>query len=209
MADGVVLDLNGFRLRNTGAAVASRGVWSYQQRNVTIRNGTVEGFTRGVHIDDDSPFSVSRDNIVEGMTLLDNAIGIRIEGVRSVARNNLVSGGSIGLSVAGRDAKVIDNEVSGIQSADGLSGSGISVAQASYIVISGNRVTSVAPTGAGVGVGISLSSGDHHVVSDNRLTNVARGIQFSAGATGTYMNNLVVGAGVPYSGGTAAGATNF
>lgn len=67
--------------------------------------------------------------------------------------------------------------------------------------------TSVAPTGTGVG--IHLFSGAGHLVSDNRLTNVARGIEFGGGATGAYMNNLVVGAGVPYSGGTAAGATNF
>ena len=54
-----------------------------------------------------------------------------------------------------------------------------------------------------------LNSSSRSSVVGNRIANMRNGIAFLSGATGVYMDNTVGGAATPFSGGTAAGATNF
>jgi hypothetical protein len=52
--------------------------------------------------------------------------------------------------------------------------------------------------------GITLVGSDHVVVG-NRLAVLQNGINFAAGSTGKYRDNLAVGVVTPYQGGTNAG----
>lgn len=49
-ADSVVIDLNRFHLDNGGAGVGTQvvGIYSYDRKNVIVRNGVIRGFERGV-----------------------------------------------------------------------------------------------------------------------------------------------------------------
>ena len=91
----------------------------------------------------------------------------------------------------------------------GLNGYAILVEGAPGAVIERNVVTnrSFGP-GVSFGIRISTSASKVHVVG-NRIANMRNGIYFYPGATGLYMDNTVTGATAPFTGGTAAGATNF
>jgi parallel beta-helix repeat protein len=83
---------------------------------------------------------------------------------------------------------------------------GISLGNASNSVLAGNRIGSLtAPSGATYG--IYLYSSSDSIVRDNSLSGMQYGIIFQG--TGKYMNNMTQGVGMPYTGGTAAGATNY
>jgi hypothetical protein len=66
----------------------------------------------------------------------------------------------------------------------------------------------IARTSDSYGIRLSQSSPRASIVG-NRVVNFRNGIFFTFGGSGVYMDNTVGGATVPFTGGTAAGATNF
>jgi len=98
--DFVVLDLNNFKLGggNAGLGTDAAGVGAANRSNLTIRNGNIRGFRRGIRIVGGSNH-VIENNVLDGNTqygvfLDDDLSGVNPSGV--VVRNNLISntGGS-------------------------------------------------------------------------------------------------------------------
>ena len=138
-----------------------------------------------------------------------------------------------GIRVAGPAVRVLDNEVIRTRGY----AAGIRVLNAPGSVVGGNRITdtvgissteSVALAVSNSGgtlvhgnhvsnitsylntTGVSVVSSNYVTVRDNSFSFLERGIVFGSGAgNGKYMGNLTSGVTVPYSGGNAAGATNY
>ena len=72
----------------------------------------------------------------------------------------------------------------------------------------GNRIGNVSQSGAN-GLGIYLDGSTELIVSDNLLSGMSLGIYWGIATTGKYFSNVTQGVTVPYSGVTAAGATNY
>lgn len=221
-ASNVVLDLNGFSLDGSGAGMGttSFGITAEKQQNVTVKNGIVRGFYWGIAFGDESPYTTSRANVIEDIRADNNTfMAIFVAGEGSVIRNNIVSGtgGSTdtgsnyatgGIVAQGAGTRVLGNDVTDLASVGAYAGYGIVVLDGGGCIVAGNRVSNItAATGETSGIAVLRSSGV--VVSDNRLSGMKSGIYFEADATGTYMNNLVQDTTTPYTGGTAAGGTNY
>jgi hypothetical protein len=121
-SDYVLLDLNGFALDGTAAGTGTNanGIFAYDHRQVTVRNGTVRGFFNGVQLGTGGPgaaaITVERMRVDRTM----GAIAVRGLGNGHVVRDNVVtnSGGStvpgetngVGISVYG-GADIVNNVV--------------------------------------------------------------------------------------------------
>jgi hypothetical protein len=187
--DHVTIDFAGHRLEGTGSGV---GIYSYEKSHVTVRNGTVQGFERGIYL-----IGVgSRRHVVEDMRTAGNTYsGIQVVGEQSVVRRCWVAetGGAssdprhaFGILVAGNGAQVLDNFVHHtFASAAGGGAAGIQNDQADAFIF-GNRV-------------MNVSGGDRN-----------NGIFCNGGGVVPLLRgNSVVGASTPYGGGcTLVGTTN-
>ena len=221
----VVLDLNGFILYGTaGKGTNAYGIKVEKKQNVTVRNGIVRGFYVGVYFDDNSPYITSRANVIEEIRADQNTyVGIHTKGMGNVIRNNIVSGtggttvttgdgATTGIGAQGTSARVLGNEVMDVASTGAYAGVGIVLMDGRNCIVADNRVSNITAASGQYAVGIALSSNlSNVVVTDNRLSGMKDGIYFGGTpvATGTYMNNLVRNATIRYTGGTAAGATNY
>ena len=65
-ADGITLDLGGFRIFGTESLFDDAGVYVFRRTGVTVRNGTVSDFTGGVVVEGGS------GNLITGITARDN-----------------------------------------------------------------------------------------------------------------------------------------
>jgi nitrous oxidase accessory protein NosD len=216
-ADDVVLDLNGHTLDGSGAGpgTGSIGVRAVYRKNVTVRNGTLRGLGLGVYLG----LGTSSGHIVENLRV-DHCTqyGIIVQHTPGgIVRNNLVVGmggatsniGPYAIYASGAGVHVVDNEVVETVENPGGAAYGIIVEQGSGAVIERNVVSNSA-FGPAASQGIRLSySASKVTVVGNRIANMRNGIYFYPGATGIYMDNTVVGATTPFTGGTAAGTTNF
>ena len=217
-AGNVVLDLNGYTVGGSGAGVGSNayGIYAYQRKNITIRNGTVRGFIMGIMFNDDPPYTTSQGHIIEDIRADRNtAVGLAVYGLGNIIRNNLVvdTGGSsssfssCGINVKGPGNRVINNDVYETKEQGTYDANGILAYTASGLVVENNRVGNAA-FGTGTSYGIYLDTSSNAMVKDNTISKMTYGIVY-AGSTGLYMNNLASGCTVPFSGGTAAGSTNY
>ena len=213
-ASGAVLDLNGFVLSGGESAPTNSNAIGIHigASNVTVRNGTVTNFETGV-------FSSSYPSgiIVEDLIVDSNfGEGIRLYASKSIIRNNLVTntGGSTyianspayGIYADGDDFSIHGNTVSGVTGVGSGYGVGISTDTSSdRSIVHNNTISNISST-----AGIWFQGGTQHIANGNRITKPGSyGIAF--GGTGSYMDNLVVGAtSTSYNGtGTAAGTTNY
>jgi hypothetical protein len=192
-SDDVTLDLNRFRLDGSaaGAATQAIGIHSDGRAGVTVRNGTVSGFQRGIYLIAPG----TRNTLVERIRAENNtAFGIQVFGDSSIVRDNVVTdtGGStsmpafaFGINTAGNDVQVLNNSVvNTFASAPGGFASGIQSDQSDATLFD-NRIFRV--TGGGANYGIFCNGG---------------------GVTPLIRDNAVIGATVPYFGCTPVGTTN-
>jgi hypothetical protein len=217
-ADDVVLDLNGFVLDGSaaGAGTSSWGIRAANHKNVTIRNGTVRGFYVGIFagwITSEWTGNVLEDLLVDRST----GYAMIVYGPGIVVRKNRVTktGGSTftasatAIYAGGAGAHVIDNEVVDTLEAAGGLARGISLDSAPGAVVERNVISNAA-LGPNSSYGVYvLNNSTRSAVVGNRIANMRNGISFLGGGTGLYMDNTVGGATTAFSGGTAAGATNF
>jgi len=217
-SDDVVLDLNGYLLDGSaaGAGTSSWGIYAFNRKNVTIRNGAVRGFYVGIGggwIDPDFTGNVIEHMLVDRST----SYGVIMYGPGIVLRKNRVTktGGSTittfatGIYSGGAGAHIVENEVvDTLEQAGGLA-RGIVVDSGPAAAVERNVISNgtLGPTSS-FGVSILSSSSKSSIVG-NRIANMRTGISFNPGATGIYMDNTVGGATTAFSGGTAAGTTNF
>jgi hypothetical protein len=209
-SDDVVIDLNGHAITGNGGGV---GIQSTAENRITVRNGTVRRFGYGIALGN---AGTGDSLVVEHMRVEEsNGTGIQVIGRAGVVRHNkLINNGGTpgpgaryGINVSGPGSHVHDNEV--VDTGIGAPGEvdGIRVAFAAGSVVQRNVVSNSAAAGA-FSRGILFMRATQSAAVDNRVNGFASGIAFS-GSSGIYMDNTVGGATTPFSGGTAAGATNF
>jgi hypothetical protein len=161
-----------------------------------------------------------RGNLVQRNRIADTGTGLEVNTAE-------------GIRVAGPSARVLDNEVIRTRGV----AAGIRVVNAPGTIVSGNRISEtvgISPTESiaiAVGssantqiqgnqisnvtsyarsTGVLVLSSSYVIVRDNSFSFLDRGVVFgSSAATGKYIGNVTSGVNVPYSGGTAAGATNY
>ena len=211
-SDFVVLDLGGFKIGGGAAGLGTTtvGVYGLGRRNVTIRNGNVRGFLRGIFLEGSS----SEANVVENVRADENTLaGIHLVGRGSIIRRNLVvaTGGTtamgpdadtFGILADGALARVIDNDVLDTVPVGSGTGYAIQVANAAGSIVEKDRAGNFTPV---LSAGVFAASGANVLAVGNRLTGFTSGVWYFGGATGKYARNLTSGVGTPYTGGTDDG----
>ena len=188
-ADNVTLDLNGFALINTGGAGTSAvGIQLSGVDDVTIRNGTIRGFLRGIY----SP-SLAAATTIENMRLATNylrgillAVGGGLPG--TVVRNNVV------YSTGGTTVGVADQDVRAIE------------VVSSMAIIENNFVADVKGKGTGAAYGIYTAGSLDAFVVNNRVSQANYGIRMNA--PNEYRDNMTSTCDTNYVGGVDRG-NNF
>lgn len=215
--NNVVIDMNGFKLGGliAGPTTEAVGIYGFDRQNITIRNGSIRGFIRGIFLAGTSPYDDSQGHLIEGVRADGNTrVGIAVEGRGSVIRGNQVvqTGGTThfsdvaGILVRGTGVEMIDNSISETVEESGELSYGVLATSANGAVIEGNRVSNT-DLGAGTSYGVQVTSSDGVSVVNNRLSNVDTGVRFTS-STGKYRDNLTNGVTTPFSGGTDAGGND-
>ncbi len=218
--NNVVIDLNGHKIGNlsAGQTTTAVGIYANQRKNITIKNGTIRGFHGGILLNDTTPYTTSQGHIIEDIRAdFNTTIGIRVVGLGNIIRNNIVvstgrtdltDSSAYGIMVAGPGNRIINNDVYETKEhGTGAAAFGITGNTCDGAVIDNNRIGNAA-LGTGNSFGISLDSADDVLLTNNKITRMKYGIYFNLG-TGAYMNSLVYGATTAFTGGTAAGSTNY
>ncbi len=193
-ASNVVLDLQEFRLAGGAAGLATEaiGVVTNDQRNVTIKNGTIRGFLYGVRVGHFTPPGVPN-----------NGTGYVIETIRF--DQNTYSA----VVLAGAGSIVRDNQV---LETGGTTRSGFFAPKAITVTGDGVRVLNndiiTVYSGAAGSVGILVNHGTNVFIVGNRVNGAVGGVSFASPSTGKYRDNLTVNVATPYTGGTDAGSNN-
>ncbi|HMH49309.1 MAG TPA: right-handed parallel beta-helix repeat-containing protein [Candidatus Acidoferrum sp.] len=196
-ASNVILDLNGFKLDGlaAGPGTFAYGIVALNSQNITIKNGTIRGFIRGIWLADTGE---SLGQVVENIRAEQNPhIGISVEGFGAIVRNNqvvatggstILGGDAFGIEVTGQGSRVLNNDV--IRTVKQGRGTSLGIfiiakfGRASGALVVNNRITE-----ADIGIGFFVSS----VIS----------------STGKYRDNLTFDVTTPYAGGgTDAGNNN-
>jgi hypothetical protein len=190
--NNVVLDLNGFKLGGLAAGLntQARGIHASNLQNITIKNGTIRGFDIGIFLEGGG---ASQGHIIEGVRADQNtSAGIDVQGSGVIVRNNQVvaTGGTtnsgpnasaFGIFVSGTGPRVLDNDV-----------------------------IDTLKQGAGSAFGILLVSVTGGLAVNNRITVADVGVEYTAGSTGKYRDNLTfnIPTATRFVGGTDAGNNN-
>ena len=193
--NNVVLDLNGFTLSGlaAGLGTGASGIRASDRQNITIKNGTIRGFRRGILLVD--PGGASQGHVVEDIRADQNTqVGIEVDGSGHIVRNNQVVGTG-GTTLGGGNA----------------SATGIFVFGTGPRVLNNDVIHTFAP-GFGIARGIFFTLATGGLAVNNRITEAASGIEYqgSSSSTGKYRDNLTFG--VPtatrFVGGTAVGTND-
>jgi hypothetical protein len=186
-ADNVALDLNGRTIdnRSAGSGNSAVGIMASERRNITIKNGTIRGFSKGVLIGDYPPFTRSQGHLVEHLHVVQNShAGIVVTGRGNVVRHNriLETGGTVvyenayGIVAVGHGARIVDNDV-----------------------------MVVTPPESGYPCGIAFAyESDNGIALRNRVTDASYGIVMEESSV-KYRDNITTGVPNPFVGGTDAG----
>jgi len=103
-AGPATLDLNGFTV--SGSGVSTNGVLAINVPNLTVRNGTIKGFSRSI-------YATGTGVVVDGVRALSGNLNAITVGSSSTIENCLVSGHSGGGVQAGSSATVVNNTLTG------------------------------------------------------------------------------------------------
>jgi hypothetical protein len=215
-ASQVVLDLNGFSLRNLPVHprnTATHGIHALNRTRITVRNGTVSGFLRGVYLQGNFA-GMDESHVVEGVQADGNTHeGIAVEGSGTLVRDNRVRaviGSHLpeyaecrGIRVMGAAAQVLDNQVFEVHGTPG-SGRGYGIYVNSLAaVVHGNRIANGREVPE-LSTAISVRQPDV-LVTDNQMSWMDQGLVFEDGGAGKYRGNATVDVALPYDGGTDIG----
>jgi hypothetical protein len=212
-ADDVVLDLNGHAISGPATAI---GVQATDRSRVTVRNGTIRGFTTGVML---KSAGKSESNVVERLRVEAVALGIETDGTGFAVRDNLIVGtgtaqpGSaeiLGIYVnGGSGGHIHGNQIVNLGWTRENGSNAIQVFKAPGTSVQRNVISNTLLPGGVLTIGIMFIAAQGNTAVDNRIYNVAKGIEFVVPVgPGLYMGNTVH-ATTPFIGGVAAGATNF
>ena len=207
-ANNVTLDLNGFKLGGLGAGdgTETNGIYANQRKNITIKNGIVRGFYRGIWLDDPFPYTTSSGHVVNDILADQNTVrAIVVAGVGNTVRRNTVvdTGGSTqgssatGIYVLGSGAKVTDNSVSTTTAISTGVAFGMLFSSADYSLVANNTVTDTVATGTGSSYAIRILLSAGIFARDNNLANAQDGLSFLT-STGIYKDNLTFDVTLPF-----------
>jgi hypothetical protein len=219
-SDDVVLDLGGYTLGGLPAGPSSNafGIYALDRKNITIRNGTIRGFSKGIDLDD-SGSGASSGHLVELVRVeTSNSGGIMVIGNGSVIRYNQVlnCNGRLGLVniagifAAGTGVLVLDNLIENFTVAGPADSFGIRIfTNGNGVVVEGNTISnpSLPATKNKGSFGVLVDGGTDVLVVNNRITVMNFGVYYNTG-TGKFRDNLTSSVGTPFSGGTDAGNNN-
>jgi hypothetical protein len=174
--NNVTIDLNGFYLLGATGTFHAISIPSTNTANITVRNGTIGGWSGGYAIS-----SFGRNMTVEHLTVFGCYSGATV-GAGSVVRDCLFYGNNQnGLNVNGPGCMILNNDFYGNNAANVAGNASIAV-QDSNNRIEGNHVTA---TGA-AGRGISINAGS---VTNNL---VIRNSVIGGGANNYSFNTLQI-----------------
>jgi len=208
-ADNVVINLNGWKLDglSAGNGTLAKGIFGYNLKNITIKNGTVRGFRVGVQLEDDSPYTSDKGHLIEYIHADQNTIqGIWVDGRGNIVRNNRVinTGGSgtlgsaYGIYTRGPRGRVLNNDIIYVSGTGPYESFGLLITGAHGAVVEGNRITRVTAESADT-YGIQVLDAHDVLVTGNRITSVYYGIFYvDDGSTGKYRDNLTSGVITPF-----------
>lgn len=158
-ASDVTVDFNGHTISNLAAApqVTARGIHSYNRENITIRNGKIIGFHRGINLESNpvTNSSLSSGHLVEDIYVSRcNFLGVMVCGGNGTVRrcrfdkiggtstNNGIWPAAIG--VAGPNQRVLDCDIGeGVANAWGSGTTGILCHTTTDGILEGNRISQV------------------------------------------------------------------
>lgn len=215
--DDVVLDLADWTLTCDAALGTTKevaGVRANSRKNITVRNGTVRGFARGIYLEgvEDTGSNLIENIHADHCTFL----GIQVKGRGSIVRKNRVTsvGGHtvflanrFGIHLTGTGIKALDNEIFDVeQVGNNMASYGIYAIAAGAITVSGNRVTKsaalpllIVPT-----VGIYFDTGSTGSLAENNVvTGWFTGIQLGTSIDGLFRGNTALNCGSKYNLGNA------
>jgi len=198
----VVIDLNGFEIiAVSGSANNAVGIKSSLKNRVTIKNGTIRGFEKGVVIGGD-------DARVSDLLLVNNLeTGVSVTGNHAQIIHNRVfdTGGSTnggvvdaeGITLTGTYGTISDNDVELTFQSDttGHFADGIQLLGCSDIIVSNNRVLDVEPAVATKGKATGIiadpaASSDAVVFLGNTVVTTEIPFDLSGGLSGKYGDNV-------------------
>jgi len=184
-ANYVTLNLKGHKVHGAaaGAGTQANGIHAVNRRNVTVKNGTVWGFFTGILLDaNPQSHATLTGYLVEGIRAeLNRFVGIQVVGANSIVRRNVVA-----------NTGPTQSQPFSI---------GILLASSGGRVLDNDVLTVTGSGGVGNGIGIG---GPNTLIAGNRITSTDSGLVVGF-SSGKYRDNLTVGVGTPYSGGTDAG----
>jgi len=202
-ASNVTLDMNRHLLSNlaAGANNYAYGISSTYQKNVVIKNGSVQGFFFGVELNDASPYTNTQGNVIEDIAAARNTIAMYVAGQSNLLLHNRISQtggptGALAIYLAGPDNIVRGNEITEVGSAT-VNGTAIYCYSCTSAIVEDNRIIGVAAPVSSVSMGIYLVSSSYSSIRNNILDKAdASGVGYS-GSTGISLtsstDNSVVG----------------
>jgi len=215
--NNVTIDMNGWKLGGLAAGLGTEtnGIYAYQRKNITIRNGTIRGFKLGIWLSESTLGATSQGHLIEDIRADKNTFqGIRVQGRGSTMRRNQVidTGGSTstssayGMVLIGPGGRVLNNDISGT-AATAIS-YGLVLSGADGAVVENNRIDDVSADVPNKGFGLYFSGSNDVLVAGNRITRADFGIYYIGGSTGKYMDNLTSSVATRFTGGTSVGTNN-
>jgi parallel beta-helix repeat protein len=219
-ANNITIDLNGWTLDGSGAGTATEatGIYGYQLNNITIRNGTIQGFHYGVHLDVDSDnYFASLGNLIERIRASANTgAAFFTNGVGNVIRHNhIVNTGNstisanynaYGVASYGTNCEVMYNTINNTAASNNGTAKAIYLMNAGYSIIEGNQISGLY-SGLLNMYGIYLVSSHDVIVRGNSISSSYWGVFFDTEASGKYMDNLTE-VQTAYTGGTPVGTND-
>lgn len=173
--NNVIIDLNGWKLGGlaAGASTQTTGIDAAGRKNITIRNGAIRGFYKGIELTG----AGSAGHRVEDLALDNNrhrGIEVHGDGVR-ISNNSIVNTGpgdvasqAVGILVNNSSGGVINgNLIFGLEETGQIYG--IRVENSSEFEISANKIFGIKQGLAETG--IVLVGGDQTAVFDNTIVN--------------------------------------
>lgn len=190
-SSNVVLDFNGFSISNTSAGIgtAASGVFFDGRKNITIRNGSIIGFMRGILVWANA--GAAQGLLIEEMRISESRFAGILLSISSTA----------GSSAVVRDSQV--NRTGGTTDPSFTNSYGIFLAGGAVTLIN-NDVKSVTPQG-GQSYGIYSHIAVDHMIVNNRVSLATNGI---ASFFGKIRDNVTTSVMTAYVGGIDIGNNN-
>lgn len=205
----VTIDLGGKVI--TSLAQSGIGIVTNSGKRVTVRNGTLRGFARGMTLidgNDTAHFTIKDVTVLGGTTGISaGGATAEISGCRVLeAGNAAATDHTYGIASTAKSVTLTDNVVDGVVKGPGKNSYGIHISQAQAASVEDNTVTTEVAGNAGIYVSMA-SSPANAFVCDNVISNFGTGLAFF-GNGGKYRGNLTRNCPTAFSGGTAVGNEN-